>query len=427
MILIEEYHNMIENIEIRKIRQKFCQKKIDNLPRYINNILNSSDLKTRVKPGDKVGITVGSRGIPNIVLILKEIIYLLKKFNVSPFILTAMGSHGGATSEGQLQILESYGINERSIGVPILSSMDTSKIGEKNKRISVYFSKEALKLDGIIALNRVKIHTDFHSNLVESGMSKILAIGLGKERGANSIHSFGVYGLKILPKILDLILKKAPIIQGIALLENPYEQILEIVCCPPEDIVKTDSKLLKNCREIIPRLPVDEIDVLIVQEIGKDISGTGLDTNIIGRLYINGEEEIKIPNIKQLVAIDLTEKSHGNAIGIGLADITTRKLVNKINYKSMYANAITCTFLRRAKIPIIANTEREAIEIALRTCWMPNIDEIKLIIIKNTLNLEYLYVSKAIWDKIKDSQKVEVCGDWRKISFNRTGQINERL
>jgi len=419
---------MIENIKVKKIKQKFSRIKIDNLSEYIYQSFKKSDLKNRIKSGDKIGITVGSRGITNIKLIVKEIISELKSLNAFPFILPAMGSHGGANSEGQKEVLASYGITEEEMGVPILSSMETIQIGKVEDRIPIYFSKDAMEADGIIALNRVKMHTDFKSNIVESGMSKILVIGLGKARGARSIHSLGVYGLKnVIPQAAKLIIERAPIVQGIGILENSYDQTMKISFVPPEDIIRVDSELLKISKEVMPRLPIDDLDVVIAQEIGKNISGTGFDTNVIGRLYINGEKEIIKPRIKRLLVFDITEESHGNALGIGLADITTKQLVNKINYKDMYANTITSTFLNRAKIPIIADTEKEAVEIALKTCGRLEQNGLKLIIIKNTLNLEYLYVSKAVWKEIKDDRNIKSCGNWGKLSFDKDGKMKISL
>ena len=419
---------MIEDIEVRKIKQNFNKTKIDNLSEYVHQSFKKSDLKNRIKLGDKIGITVGSRGITNIKLIVKEVISELKNLNASPFILPAMGSHGGANSEGQKDVLASYGITQKEMGVPIMASMDVIQIGIVENKIPIYFSKIAMEADGIIALNRVKMHTDFKSNIVESGMSKILAIGLGKAKGASSIHSLGVYGLKnVIPQAAELIIKKAPIIQGIGILENSYDQTMKISFVPPEDIIRVDSELLKISKEVMPMLPIDDLDVVIAQEIGKNISGTGFDTNVIGRLYINGEKEIVKPRIKRLIVFDITEESHGNALGIGLADITTRHLVNKINYKDMCANTITSTFLNRAKIPITADSEKEAVEIAVKTCWKLKQSDIKLLIMKNTLDLEYLYVSKAAWDQIKDDKNIDACGEWEKLTFTKNGKMKIRL
>ncbi|MFW5872564.1 MAG: lactate racemase domain-containing protein [bacterium] len=413
-----------EKIKIRKIKQIFCQDSISDIPGYIHQAFNNSNLPSKIKPGDRIGITVGSRGINNIKPITQKIITELKAINVKPFILAAMGSHGGATSQGQREILASYDITEENMGVPILSAMDTVKIGAIDKNVPIYFSKEALEADGIIALNRVKLHTDFESDLVESGLSKILVIGLGKRDGAESIHSLGVYGLKkIIPQAARLIIENAPVVQGIGILENGYDKTMEIKFCPPEKIIKTDSQLLKKCREVFPSLPYENIDVCIVQEMGKNISGTGLDTNVIGRLGINGEKETGKPKINKLVVFDITEPSHGNALGVGLADVTTRRLVNKINHQDTYANTITSTFLNRAKIPITAETEKEAVEIALKTCWQIDRKKLKFMVIKNTLDLEYLYVSERIWNDIKENKNIKSCGDWEEVSFTHDGKM----
>lgn len=418
----------LETIKIRKVKQIFCQDSIPDIPEYIHQAFKSSDLPNRIKPGDKIGITVGSRGITNIKSIAQQIINELMALKTRPLILAAMGSHGGATTQGQKEILGSYDITEKEMGVPILSSMETTQIGTIKNQIPVYFSKEAMALDGIIALNRVKLHTDFKSDAMESGMSKILVIGLGKRDGAESIHSLGVYGLKnIIPQAAKLIIEKAPIIQGIGIVENGFDETMEIKFSPPEHIITTDNQLLKKCKEVFPSLPCENIDVCLVQEMGKNISGTGLDTNVIGRLDINGEKEVGKPKINKLVVFDITEQSHGNALGVGLSDVTTRKLVNKINFITTYANTITSTFLNRAKIPITTETEREAVEIALKTCWQPNRNKVRLLIMKNTLDLEYLYVSESIWNDIKNNKNIKSCGSWEQLSFTNDGEIKIRF
>lgn len=419
---------MIEDIKVKKIKQNFDRTKIDDLSEYIHQSFKNSDLKNRIKPVYRIGITVGSRGITNLNIIVRAIVFELKNMGASTFIIPAMGSHGGANSKGQKEILASYGITEETVGAPIISSMDVIKLGEVKKRIPVYFSKDALKADGIIALNRIKMHTDFKSKIIESGISKILVIGLGKAKGAASIHSMGVYGLKsVIPQAVELIIKKAPIIQGIGILENSYGQTMKISFIPPEDIIKIEPKLLEESKQLMPKLPIDEIDILISQEIGKNISGTGFDTNVIGRLHINGEKEPEQPKIKKLVVFDLTKESHGNAFGIGLADITTKRLVGKINFKNMYTNAITSTFLNRCKIPITMDNEKEAIKVALKTCWQIEPGNLKLIIMKNTIDLEYLYVSETVWNKIKNNKNIRSCGEWEKLTFDKNGRMKQRL
>ena len=230
-----------------------------------------------------------------------------------------------------------------------------------------------------------------------------------------------------MPKAAKIIIDKAPVIQGIGIVENGYDQTMEIKFCSPEQIISTDSQLLEKCQEVFPSLPCDQIDVCLVQEMGKNISGTGLDTNVIGRLDINGEQESGKPTISKIVVFDITEESHGNALGVGLSDVTTRKLVNKINFNITYANTITSTFLNRAKVPITAETDREAVEIALKTCWQPDRNKVKLLYIKNTLELEYLYVTENIWNDIKENRNIQSCGDWEHLSFTDDGEIEIKL
>lgn len=419
---------MSKKIDMIKIKQKFNNNKIKDIPDYIREEFNKSDLQDRVKQGNKIGITVGSRGISNMSTIVKILIEEIEQLGADPYILPAMGSHGGGTSEGQEGVLASYGITEDSTGGTILSSMETMKLGEVDQGVPVYFSKSAMKLDGIIALNRIKKHTDFTSDRMESGICKVLVIGLGKAKGAQSIHKLGVYGLKnVIPRAAELILEKAPVIQGIGILENGYEETCKIKFIPPEKIKQTEAELLKESKELLPSLPVDQIDILIVQEMGKNISGTGLDTNVIGRLNINGVSDMDKPVISKIAVLDLTEESHGNALGIGLTDITTRKLVDRIDKETMYKNLFTSTFLNRGKIPITMDTEEKVVDIALRTCWQPDINKVKLIIIKNTLEIDEMYVSKAAWNKINENKDVEAISDWGKLEFDEDGRIINKL
>ncbi|MFW6308916.1 MAG: lactate racemase domain-containing protein [bacterium] len=417
--------NKIDDLKVRKIKQKFDDTVIENIPEYIEKAFNASGIKDRINSGDRIALTVGSRGISDIETIAREVIVNLKKAGAVPFIIPAMGSHGGATPSGQKEILKSYGITEKSMEVPIEASMKTVKIGEV-EGVPIYFSQKAIQADGIIALNRIKMHTDFHGK-IESGMSKVMVIGLGKHRGAQSIHSRGVYGLKeLIPQAAELIINKAPVIQGIGLVENGYEDIMEISFTPPEKILEKDSELLKLAADKMPSLPVDKIDVAVVQKIGKDISGSGMDTNVIGRLYINGEKEFSSPDIKRLVVMDLTESSHGNAIGIGLADITTQKLVDKIDYKDTYENTITSSFLRRSKIPVTVESEKEAVKLALDTCWLLPDQIPEMIIMKNTLELEELYVTRPIWDRI-NTDELKEWGEWEQVTFDNNGNLQPVL
>jgi len=328
-----------------------------------------------------------------------------------------MGSHGGATAKGQKELLEGYGIREEVIGAPIRSSMEVVELPSDGLVNRVFMDKIVYSADGTIVINRIKPHTDFHGD-IESGLLKMCVIGLGKHKQAIEIHRFGTYGLRhLIPLTAERIIKYGNIIFGIAIVENAYDETMIIEGVRPEEFEETDKRLLKIARENMPSLPVDNLDLLIIDQMGKDISGAGMDTNIIGRIYIDGEPEPEKPKITRIVVTDLTEKTHGNAIGIGLADFTTRKLFEKIDFNATYQNAVTSTFVLRGKIPIIAEDSRTAIEWALRTCGPIEIENAKIIRIKDTLSLSEMYVSRSILDEIK--HRVEVIGDFVDICDER--------
>ncbi|MCJ7647204.1 MAG: lactate racemase domain-containing protein, partial [Candidatus Lokiarchaeota archaeon] len=272
----------MENVKLIKVYQKFDNKKINNIAEVISNEFKRIQLDRKIMPGMKVGITVGSRGIDNLQLIIKSIIYEIKKRKGIPFILTAMGSHGGATAEGQKDILTNYGITEESMGVSIKASMETVELDQLKNGLPVYFDKIAYNADGIIVVNRVKVHTAYKAE-IESGLHKMLSVGLGNHQGAKLVHSLGVKGIRdYMVEFAKVILKKAPILAGFGILENGYDQTLKIVAARPEELGRVDKELLRECKQILPKLPVKNIDILIIQEMGKNISGTGMDTNVIG-------------------------------------------------------------------------------------------------------------------------------------------------
>jgi len=398
-----------------KVRQYFKREYIEDIEDRVRwEILK---LGISIKPGSEIAIAVGSRGIRNIDRIVKATVGVIKEMGGKPFIVPAMGSHGGATAEGQKELLEGYGIREEVIGAPIRSSMEVVELPSDGLVNRVFMDKIAYSADGTIVINRIKPHTDFHGD-IESGLLKMCVIGLGKHKQAIEIHRFGTYGLKhLIPLTAERIIKYGNIIFGIAIVENAYDETMIIEGVKPEEFEETDRRLLKIAKENMPSLPVDNLDLLIVDQMGKDISGAGMDTNIIGRIYIDGEPEPERPKITRIVVTDLTEKTHGNAIGIGLADFTTRKLFEKIDFNATYQNAVTSTFVLRGKIPIIAEDSRTAIEWALKTCGPIEIENAKIIRIKDTLSLSELYVSKSILDEIND--RVEVIGDFVDICDER--------
>lgn len=398
-----------------KVRQFFNREHIEDIENKVREEILKSGIK--IKPGSEIAVAVGSRGIRNIHRIVKTTVDVVKGLGGRPFIVPAMGSHGGATAEGQKEILESYGITEDYVGAPIKSSMDVVELPSDGLKNKVYMDRLAYSADGTIIINRIKPHTDFHGE-IESGLLKMCVIGLGKHKQAIEIHRFGTYGLRyLIPPTARRIIEHGNIILGIGIVENAYDETMIISAVRPEDFEREDKRLLQIARENMPSLPVDTLDVLIVDEMGKDISGAGMDTNIIGRIYIDGEEEPERPKITRIVVTDLTEKTHGNAIGVGLADLITRRLFDKIDFKATYQNAVTSTFLHRGKIPIIAENPEMAIKWALMTCGPIEISHARIVRIKNTLNLNEIYVSKSVLDEIKD--RVEVIGEFIDICDER--------
>jgi hypothetical protein len=367
-------------------------------------------LQLKIPPKSRIAITAGSRGIDNLSLVLKSIVKFVKKHGACPFIVPAMGSHGGATAEGQLHVLNQLNITPETVEAPILASMETTvaahlqniAVGNhcRNIEFPVRIDKNAFNADGIIVVNRIKPHTAFHGEF-ESGMLKMLAIGLGKAVQAEKIHGFGTVGLKTLIKpIAEKILGTGKILAGVGLVENAYDKLSVIRAFKSCQIIDGERDLLDIARKLMPSLPVDNFDVLIIEEMGKNLSGTGIDTNVIGRLRIENENEPDTPAIKKIIVLDLSIASAGNAYGIGLADFITKKLFNKISFESTYANVIATGFYERIKIPFVANNEQEAIELAIKSCKLKRAGDAKILKIKNTLNLETVFVSKNLYNEI---------------------------
>jgi len=417
----------MEEIKMRRIMQIFEQNKIENIPQEISKQFEKIRLSERIKPGMQVGITVGSRGIKNIPLIVKCIIEEVRKRGGVPFILPAMGSHGGATAEGQKKVLENYGVTEKTMGVPIKSSMDVVELGRLENGLPVYFDKVAFEADGIVVVNRIKVHTAFKS-AIESGLCKILSVGLGNHKGASLVHYLGVKGLRdYMVDFAKVILEKAPVLCGLGILENAYDDTYRLTAVLPEDFEKADMELLKECKRIMPALPVSDIDILIVEEIGKNISGTGMDTNIVGGIREYREGEYNPPKIKKIIVLDLTKETEGNALGIGMADLITRRLYEKIDFAVTYENTITTTFLERAKIPISCKTEGEAFQIGMKTIWNLPGTKPRIMIIRSTLKLDELYVSGNIWEEISHRSNIRPCGDWETLRFDHHGNLMLRV
>jgi uncharacterized protein (DUF362 family) len=358
--------------------------------------LDKSSLARTIRPGSRIAITAGSRGISSIDTILARICEEVKKLHAHPVVVSAMGSHGGATEEGQREILKGYGITPERVGAPVLCSVTAVEVGKTADGMPVFIDDEAFQSDGIIVVNRVKSHTSFQGT-TESGLLKMLVVGLGKHKGAQHIHQLGTRGLKTgIPRAAQVIMNRVPVLLGIGILENAQGDIAAIESLEPSEIEAGEARLLQQAKELMPAIPFKNIDVLVVQEMGKDVSGTGLDTNVIGRRMIAGEREPELPRISRIVVLDLSAKSRGNATGIGLADIITQRLYDKINFEKTLLNIISSTFIERAKIPLTLPTDKSAIQMGLMTCWKADPLTARIMMIKNTRSLQQFFISNSL-------------------------------
>ena len=388
------------------VRQQFADDKIDDIEAAVRSALSNGQIK--VPSGARIALTVGSRGIANLERIVRAVVGSLVEMGAKPFIVPAMGSHGGATAEGQLEVLASYGITEDRVGAEICSSMETVELPGPGLANRVFMDRHAYESDGVILLNRSKPHTDFHGRW-ESGLAKMAVIGLGKQRLADEIHSFGIRGLKdLIAPTAEFVLRSGKILGAIGVAENAFDQTMAIEAVTADRVMETDSRLLELARANMPKLPVSEIDVLVIDVMGKDKSGTGVDTNIIGRISIRGEDEPAFPNISSIVITDLSEVSHGNAIGVGLGDVITRRLHDKIDFQSTYENSITSSFLDRCKIPLVAETDADALAVALRSAGCRTLRDSRIVRIRSTLELSEVLVSEALRSEIEGSDRAVI-------------------
>lgn len=405
-----------------KIRQAYPRLGLPDLAGELNRILSQSGLGHSIRPGMVVGITAGSRGINNIPLILRELASYIKSLGGRPVMLAAMGSHGGGNPAGQAKLLSSLGITENNTGAEVICTADTASIGRAFYG-EIFINVMALKCDAIVVVNRIKPHTSFHGDY-ESGLLKMLAVGLGGPDGAASLH-------RSPPNLLSravseagmAVLKSCPVVLGLAILEDAYEATRKIVAVKPEDFFEAEKALLSESRQFLPGLPVTELDILIVDEIGKVFSGTGMDTNVIGRLRIQGVPEPSTPSIKRIVVLDVAAEAHGNAYGIGLADFTTLRLASNFDRESAYLNALTSTFVQRAMMPMTLPDDREALTAALRSLSGIAPQEARIIRIHNTLHLSEMLVSENVHDDISGSPLTETLVPPREITFGPDGNL----
>ena len=378
------------------VRQIFSREQLEDIPQTMRAEMGKEEIAVKMEPGMNVAIAVGSRGIKNLSTIVKTVITCVRGAGANPYVVAAMGSHGGGTEEGQLEILASYGITKEKLGVPVVASMDTVCLGKTRSNVEVYFDKVASETDLIIPINRIKLHTDFPGS-IQSGLCKMLVIGLGNHVGCTRMHEvpLNAFGETII-EATQVILEKVPVGLGIAVVENAYDETALIEAIPSEELIHREKQLLKFSSEQMPRLMIPEIDVLIVGEIGKNISGAGFDPNILGKSYIRDEFTLPVPKISRMVLNNLSQKSHGNGLGMGVFDVITKKVFDQLDYQATYANAIASKTLEDARIPLIAADEEEALRIAIQVLGEVDKEKLKIVKIKNTLKLDEIEVSEAL-------------------------------
>jgi hypothetical protein len=407
-----------------RIKQHIEAPVVEDIPAAVRTELDEIEAASLVGRGDRIAITGGSRGVANIDIVIKATVDYLKELGAKPFVVPAMGSHGGATAEGQRDVLAHYGITEETVGAPIEATMDTVEIGRTADGLPVLLDRNAVEADGIVPLNRIKAHTDFKGS-IESGLMKMMAIGLGKQKGANMYHrAFFQYGFEhAIITVSSLMLDSGRVVFGLGLVENAHEHTAKVAAMRPNELIRRERELLVEAKSLMGRLPFDTLDLLVIDWMGKNISGTGMDTNIIGRMMQNFEPEPEKPAILRIYVRDITEESNGNATGIGLADFTTTRLVEKVDRYATYMNGITGLGPQKSKIPFYYDTDREAIEIALSTIGLTPPEEAKVARVESTLKLATLDVSEAFIEDAKLRSDLEIVGEAKPFEFNASGNL----
>ncbi len=405
---------------LTRVRQLWHTQPLADVAGHVHRQLDAAGLRAQLRPGARIAITAGSRGIRDMPLVLRSCVEWLRAADAEPFIVPAMGSHGGATAEGQVRLLAGLGVSPETMGCPIHSSMDVIELGRIADGTPVFIDRHAAEADGVLLVNRIKAHTSFKAD-IESGLAKMAAIGLGKRQGAEIVHSRGVYGLREqLVPMARMAVERGKVLAGVAIIEDAHEQTTDVAVLPPAEIGgPAETALLERSKTLMARLPFDELDVLVVDEIGKQFSGTGMDTNVIGRLRINGEVEPLSPRIAVIAALDVAAGSHGNANGMGLADLIPARMAQNIDFAATYINNLTSGLvgLRKGALPITLPTVRDTIAMAIKVCGQPDPAAVRLLRIPNTLILEDLLVSPALLPEVEASPNLAIIGpaEWENI------------
>lgn len=405
-----------------RVRVRCATPRIEDVRRAVEQEWERTGLTARVQPGQTIAIGCGSRGINRIVPVVAAVVQALQACGARPFLFPAMGSHGAATAEGQRRVLEEYGLTEAVVGCPIKSTLETETLGTLEDGTTVHCDRYAAEADGIVLVNRIKPHTNFHGP-VESGIVKMMCIGMGKLRGAEALHrhGFGAFD-RLLPRTARFIMSRLPFLFGLGLVENACHETALLEIIPADRLIEREEILLGRARELMGRLLFDRLDVLVIDEIGKNISGSGFDPNISGRnsRFIPWSG----PEINKIVLLDLTEESHGNAVGLGHADIITARLYDKVDLEATYTNAVTASYLDGASIPVIMNSDREAIRLAVRTV-VPGCEPeaCRLVRIKNTNELTDILVSKSLLEEVERHPDMELVSPGEPWRFDDSGRL----
>jgi hypothetical protein len=402
--------------DLYRVDQIFPDTGIKDICGEVRRLFEGFDLRRRARVGQSVAVCVASRGTHDLKDLVMTTVMYLKESGLQPFITPAMGSHGAATGEGQAMVLRGLGITEAFTGVPIRATMEVTSLGKVAAGPEIFTAVDALEADQIVVINRVKPHTGFHSD-VESGLCKILAVGLGRQKGAANMHKYDL--ARCIVPAARLILEKTSVLFGLAVTENALGGTHSVRLAGPEEFVSTDRELLKEARELLPRLPVECLDVLIVEKIGKNVSGAGMDPNVVGFWRRGGGE--RKPDYRVLVVLDLTPESHGNALGIGLADVTTRRFTEKIDWDATYKNALSSKRFTGVRLPMVRENDALALEAALG----PVVDPLKARVgrIVSTSDLKTFWVSEPVLSQLIDKPNLVIYRDPLRLTFDDQGRL----
>lgn len=404
-----------------KIRQAFPAEELTDVEAAVHREMLNARVLELIKPEMCVAVAVGSRGVAGLSTIVRVVVEAIKGRGGRPFIVPSMGSHGGATAAGQIEVLANLNVTEATAGCPIRSSMEVVQIGRLDNGLPVYIDREASQADGIVVINRVKPHTAFRGS-VESGICKMITIGLGKQKGAESCHAYSFkYMAENILAMSQIALEKMPVLFAVATVENAYDKIRKIRVAAAKDIIETDRQLLVEAKANMPRIYFDQIDVLVIDRIGKNISGDGMDPNITGRYptpYASGG-----PEVSKMAVLDLTDETHGNANGMGTADFATRKLADKVNFKMTYANGLTSTVVGPTRMPTILDNDRDAVKAAIKTCNALELTKAKVVRIKDTLHLAEIWISESLLPAAQNHANIEILSKPAIMKFDDRGNL----